>query len=54
VRKLAHDCASLYLATRARLGFPGLRDRSHAQAEGARYAQHPALKDLLDQEKPAA
>jgi glycyl-tRNA synthetase alpha chain len=52
VRKLAHDCAALYLATRARLGFPGLRDRERAAAEVQRYAQHPALQDLL--EKSAA
>jgi len=54
VRKLAHDCAALYLATRTRLGFPALGDRAHAQAEGARYAEHPSLKPLLDVEKPAA
>jgi transcriptional accessory protein Tex/SPT6 len=47
VRKLAHDCASLYLATRARLRFPGLRDEARAAAEVARYEQHPALQELL-------
>jgi len=54
VRKLAHDCAALYLATRARLAFPGLRDRAQAEAEVQRYVQHPALKDLLDKGKSAA
>jgi len=37
VRKLAHDCAKLYLATRARMKFPGLKDRALAEKELARY-----------------
>jgi glycyl-tRNA synthetase alpha chain len=41
VRKLAQDCARLYLATRAQLGFPALRDRAKAEQEMER------LKDLL-------
>jgi glycyl-tRNA synthetase alpha chain len=53
VRKLAHDCAALYLATRARLGFPGLRDKARAEAEVQRYAQHPALQDLLEKKSAA-
>jgi len=54
VRKLAHDCAALYLASRTRLGFPALRDRPYAEAERARYAEHPSVKPLLDLERPAA
>jgi glycyl-tRNA synthetase alpha chain len=54
VRKLAHDCAALYLASRAALGFPSLSDRKLAQEEAERYAEHPALKSLLRPEKPAA
>jgi len=42
VRKLAHDCAKLYLATRARMKFPALADRDLAEKELGRYA------DLLD------
>ena len=48
VRKLAHDCAALYLATRARLGFPSLKDRALADRELARHHELPALKDLLE------
>ena len=39
VRKLAHDCAGLYLATRARMGFPSLKDRALADEELSRYAE---------------
>ena len=39
VRKLAHDCASLYLATRARMKFPALRDRALAEKELSRYEE---------------
>jgi glycyl-tRNA synthetase alpha chain len=39
VRKLAHDCAALYLATRARMGFPALKDRALADKELSRYAE---------------
>jgi glycyl-tRNA synthetase alpha chain len=38
VRKLAHDCAKLYLATRARMKFPSLKDRAVAEKELQRYA----------------
>ena len=38
VRKLAHDCAKLYLATRAGMKFPGLKDSSLAERELSRYA----------------
>jgi glycyl-tRNA synthetase alpha chain len=38
VRKLAHDCARLYLTTRARMKFPSLQDRGLAEKELARYA----------------
>jgi len=38
VRKLAHDCAKLYLATRAAMKFPALRDRSSVERELSRYA----------------
>src|SRR5438067_342211 len=46
VRRLAHDCARLYLSTRARMKFPGLKDRALAEKELARYA------DLLADEPP--
>jgi glycyl-tRNA synthetase alpha chain len=39
VRKLAHDCARLYLTTRARMQFPSLPDRSLAEKELAKYAE---------------
>src|SRR5438105_483090 len=39
VRKLAHDCAKLYLATRARMKFPSLADRALAEKELARHAE---------------
>ena len=39
VRKLAHDCASLYLSTRVRMKFPSLKDRELAERELARYAE---------------
>ena len=39
VRKLAHDCARLYLATRARMKFPALRDRALADKELSRYPE---------------
>src|SRR5207237_6459040 len=38
VRKLAHDCARLYLTTRAQMKFPALPDRALAEKELARYA----------------
>ncbi len=38
VRKLAHDCAKLYLATRAGMKFPALKDRPLAERELSRYA----------------
>jgi glycyl-tRNA synthetase alpha chain len=39
VRKLAHDCAALYLATRAQMKFPSLKDRALAEKELERYAE---------------
>jgi glycyl-tRNA synthetase alpha chain len=39
VRKLAHDCARLYLATRTQMKFPALKDRALAEKELARYAE---------------
>jgi glycyl-tRNA synthetase alpha chain len=39
VRKLAHDCATLYLATRVQMRFPSLRDRALAEKELERYAE---------------
>ena len=39
VRRLAHDCAKLYLATRARMKFPSLADRALAEKELARHAE---------------
>jgi glycyl-tRNA synthetase alpha chain len=39
VRKLAHDCAKLYLATRTAMKFPSLKDRALAEKELARYAE---------------
>ena len=39
VRKLAHDCAKLYLTTRAKMQFPALKDRAIADRELARYAE---------------
>jgi glycyl-tRNA synthetase alpha chain len=38
VRKLAHDCAALYLTIRARMGFPSLKDRALLDRELQRYA----------------
>ncbi len=38
VRRLAHDCAKLYLATRVQMKFPSLKDRALAEKELARYA----------------
>ena len=38
VRKLAHDCARLYLTTRAQMKFPALKDRALADKELSRYA----------------
>jgi hypothetical protein len=46
VRKLAHDCAALYLTTRAQMGFPALKDRALADKELSRYA------GLLEEKKP--
>src|SRR5207248_111438 len=37
VRRLAHDCARLYLSTRAQMKFPALKDRALATRELARY-----------------
>ncbi|HEY6050761.1 MAG TPA: glycine--tRNA ligase subunit alpha, partial [Thermoanaerobaculia bacterium] len=48
VRKLAHDCAALYLASRAAMEFPSLPDRKLAKEETARHAELPALKKLLE------
>jgi glycyl-tRNA synthetase alpha chain len=42
VRKLAHDCAALYLATRARMKFPSLKDRALAEKELTRHAEMAA------------
>src|SRR5437763_12809213 len=39
VRKLAHDCAALYLKTRVQMKFPSLKDRTLAERELARYAE---------------
>jgi glycyl-tRNA synthetase alpha chain len=39
VRRLAHDCARLYLSTRAAMKFPALKDRALAEKELARYAE---------------
>jgi len=39
VRKLAHECARLYLAIRAQMKFPALKDRAQAERELARYAE---------------
>ena len=39
VRKLAHDCARLYLATRAEMKFPALKDRALAEKELSRYGE---------------
>jgi glycyl-tRNA synthetase alpha chain len=46
VRRLAHDCAKLYLATRVQMKFPSLRDRALAEKELARYA------GLLEADEP--
>ena len=35
---LAHDCAKLYLSTRARMKFPALKDGARVEKELARYA----------------
>jgi glycyl-tRNA synthetase alpha chain len=39
VRRLAHDCARLYLDTRRRMVFPSLKNRLVAEAEARHYAK---------------